>query len=41
VGQASVDDRVAKLTVIKPHIGRDEAAAAIREVDQIVGQAWQ
>lgn len=33
---ASVEDRAAKLTMLKPHVARDEAVAAVAEVDQII-----
>jgi hypothetical protein len=35
----SADERAANLTVLKPHIGGDEAVAAIREVDQMIAEA--
>jgi hypothetical protein len=38
-GHASLDERAAKLTELKPHVGRDDAVAAIREVDEIIAQA--
>ena len=37
----SIDERAAKLTALKPHIARDEAVAAIVEVDQIIEQIGQ
>jgi len=38
---SSIDERAAKLTQLKPHIARDEAVAAVSEVDQIIAQAGQ
>jgi hypothetical protein len=38
VSDASIDERAAKLTALKPHIEQDEAVAAITEVDQIMEQ---
>jgi hypothetical protein len=35
----SIDTRAAKLTALKPHIARDDAVAAAREVDQIIEEA--
>ena len=35
----SVDQRIERLTTLKPHVGRDEAIAAVREVDQIIAAA--
>jgi uncharacterized protein YwgA len=35
---SSVDERAAKLTELKPHIARDEALAAVREVDEIIAE---
>jgi hypothetical protein len=36
---STVDQRAANLTALKPHVGRDEATAAVREVDQIIADA--
>jgi uncharacterized protein YwgA len=36
---SSIDERANKLVEIKPHIAKDEAVAALREVDQIIEQA--
>ena len=41
VSDASIDERATKLTALKPHIGPDDAAAAITEVDQIIEQSGQ
>jgi uncharacterized protein YwgA len=38
---SSVDERAAELTALKPHIGRDEAVAAVTEVDQIITEVDQ
>jgi hypothetical protein len=35
----SVNGRVAKITALKPHIGRDEAAVAVMEVDRIIEES--
>lgn len=35
----SIDDRAAKLTALKPHIGRDDALSAVIEVDQVIEEA--
>jgi hypothetical protein len=32
----SVNGRAAKITALKPHIGRDEAVIAVTEVDRII-----
>ena len=37
----SVDGRAAKITALKPHIGRDEAVVAITEVDRIIEESRQ
>jgi hypothetical protein len=37
----SVGERAAELTALKPHIGRDEAVAAVKEVDQIIAEGEQ
>ena len=36
---APVEERVAKLTQLKPHIGAGDAKAAVMEVDQIIAEA--
>jgi hypothetical protein len=38
---SSIDERVTNLTALKPHISRDEAVEAIKEVDQIIEQSTQ
>jgi hypothetical protein len=35
---SSVDERAAKLTALKPHVGRDEAMEAVAEVDRIIAE---
>lgn len=37
----SIDARAAKLTALKPHIARDDAVAAVTEVDQIIEETGQ
>jgi len=34
----SVDERAAKLTALKPHVGQDEAMEAVAEVDRIIAE---
>jgi hypothetical protein len=35
---SSVEERAGKLTAVKPHVGRDEAIAAVAEVDGIIAE---
>ena len=37
-GHSSVEERAAKLITLKPHVGRDEALAAVAEVDGIIAE---
>jgi hypothetical protein len=38
---SSVDERAAKLTLLKPHVGRDEAAGAVTESDRMIAEGGE
>jgi uncharacterized protein YwgA len=39
VGDRSIEERAAQLTAVKPHIEREEAVSAMREIDQTLEQS--